>query len=98
MSDSHPVDAAQGRGFDEKLVVLKGNTESKKKTNKKRRYEASVGQTYVALFEFVDVVFARDHESLAGVAQVADDVEEDAGIGAAAADVARADGDAILCH
>lgn len=53
---------------------------------------------HIALFKFVDVVFARDHESLPRVPQVTDDVEEDAGVGAAAADVAGADGDAVLYH
>lgn len=52
--------------------------------------------TYVAFLKLVDVVLAHDHETLPGVAQVTDDVEEDAGIGAATADVAGADGHTIF--
>lgn len=54
--------------------------------------------THVALLKFVDVVLAHDHESLPRVTQVTDYVEEDAGVGATAADVAGADSHTILYH
>lgn len=51
---------------------------------------------YIAFLKLVDVVLAHNHETLPGVAQVTDDVEEDTSIGAATADVASADGHTIL--
>lgn len=52
--------------------------------------------THVAALKLVDIVSAHNHEAVPGVAQVPDDIEEDGGIGAAAADIAGADGDEVL--
>ena len=54
--------------------------------------------TYISLLKFVDIVFTHKHQTLPCVAKVTEYTEEDAGIGAAAADVSSADCDTILEH
>lgn len=51
---------------------------------------------HIAFLKLVDVVLAHNHQTLPSVTQVTNDVEEDAGIGAATADVAGAYGHTIF--
>ena len=57
-----------------------------------------ISLTHVAFLKFVDIGFAQVHQPLPRVAEVPDDGDEDVRIRAAAVDVARADGDAVLYY
>lgn len=103
VTNTHPAYLAQGHGLNEELVVLEDRGREKRVkcahfSRIKLISRAGWGWPHVALFKFVDIVFAHNHEALPRVSQVTDDIEEDAGVGAAAAHVAGANGDAVLYH
>ena len=108
MTHAHPAHLAQGHGLNEEFIMLREDREKTDQRCLQRHFPNHIHVfsviifreycIYIALFEFVDIVFAHNHEPLPCVAQVTDDVEEDAGVGAAATDIASADGDSILYH